>query len=316
MITNQNFAQRDRFKRYSQRDFIPNTVTNRALGEVIKLSDTISATATIAAGGQIVATVTSESLIGRLVFSNLDISLYEGSASAANQIGVGDNVDESNYQISFMKDLASSQNINDSVTRIYIRNAGGTDFSKRVANTNDDGSKFGTANPWDTTALKIGDSVSGDVDAAVRFNSVTIPQGSTIASATLTFTATGTFSFNYLSKIYGIDEDDTADFSSDPLGRSKTTASIDWDETSMADETEIVTPDISTIVQEIVDRGSWASGNDMGFIIENDGTTGDSNADFYDYGTSSAKAALLDVTYGDSKTVIIQAKERYLINQL
>ena len=315
----QNFTQRDRFKRVSQRDFLPQAVQNRHLGDIITLGQTVSASVSVNAEDFILFQIVTSSLIDRLLLTATEISLYEGSVGAANQIGVGGNVDESEYQIFISKDLEDARNATGTVTNIFVRNIGGTtDFSKRVVNTNDDGSKFGTANPWDTSALKIGDSVSGDVDAAVRFNSVTIPQGATINSATLTLTSTALHTFNYFSKIYGIDEDDTADFSGDPLGRTKTTASVDWDETSMGDETQIETPDISTIVQEIVDRVGWASGQDMGFIIENDGTAGDNNADFYDYGDNSNQAALLKVNYGtgSTKTIIINARERPLINYI
>lgn len=112
----------------------------------------------------------------------------------------------------------------------------------------------------------------------VRFQGVSIPQGSTINSATLSLYCIGA---NYgatrggLGKIYGYDTDDAAAFSSTirPTNVSKTTAS-----------TLINTPpsvgawsdfNVASIVQEIVDRGGWASGNDMSFpIIDNSSPSG------------------------------------------
>lgn len=301
--------------RLTKRQILPHSVTQGGLQNPILLGDTASASFSVAGGAQLAIVITQTPNYNYPLFGLTDISLYEDTETAANQIGVGSSVDESQWQvIGPFNDWGTTDDFNIK-TNIYVRNtSGSTDFTKRVANTNDDGSKFGSSS-WSTSELKVGDSATGDVDAAVRFNNVTIAQGATINSATLTLTSTALHSFTYLSKIYGIDEDDTADFSSSPLGRTKTTASVDWDETSMADEAEIVTPDIKTIVQEIVDRGSWASGNDMGFIIENDGTSGSSNADFYDYGTDSSKAALLSVNYNasSSKTLIIKARTRYIV---
>ncbi|MBC8379371.1 MAG: hypothetical protein H8E62_09360 [Planctomycetes bacterium] len=55
------------------------------------------------------------------------------------------------------------------------------------------------------------------------------------------------------------------------------------------------TPDLSSIVQEIVNRASWTSGNSMVFIIEG---TGERTAEAYD--GESGSAALLHVEYTGS----------------
>lgn len=57
------------------------------------------------------------------------------------------------------------------------------------------------------------------------------------------------------------------------------------------------TPDLSTIVQEIVDRPGWASGNAMAFIIESNGVLGRRTAVSYDQ--NSGFAPLLHVAYTD-----------------
>lgn len=73
-------------------------------------------------------------------------------------------------------------------------------------------------------------------------------------------------------RVYGIDEDNTATFSSEPFGRSKTTA---YNDSSNADEPDTgvykeIT--ITSAVNEVFSRGGWSSGNALGLIIENNGS--------------------------------------------
>jgi hypothetical protein len=128
-----------------------------------------------------------------------------------------------------------------------------------------------------TDALVIGYYSSGDadVDGAIRFQGVTIAKSTTIIDAKL--------SFKLYSKIgsgtvrvtcYGLDEDNTGDFSGGfPSSRAKTTT-LD-NETITQGAGDFVTFEVKDIVQEIVNRSGWSSGNAMGFIIVNNGTDED-----------------------------------------
>ena len=170
-------------------------------------------------------------------------------------------------------------------------------YSSRVLAGADDGYWAGS---WSNNSSSggIGANFFGnDVYSAWRFNNVTIPQGAVITSAVLTLKASETKSDNITFKVFGIDEDDTADFSSDPGGRSKTTANADWNINGQTIETEY-TKDVTAIVQEIIDRGGWASGNDLGLITQNNGSANDKIGRFYSYDGASGKAALLEITYG------------------
>jgi len=73
---------------------------------------------------------------------------------------------------------------------------------------------------------------------------------------------------------YGIDEDDTADFSSSPFGRTKTTNSV----TNSCDAGISIGDhwvyDVTDIYQEITSRAGWTSGNAMGFMLEDNGNSG------------------------------------------
>jgi hypothetical protein len=163
-------------------------------------------------------------------------------------------------------------------------------YSQRVPDTDQDGGKY-TGYPWVTYMFRL-----GYLTAGVRFTNVNIPAGATITSAYLKVTSSGWADSNHLMKVYGIDEDNTASLASDPTGRTKTTAAVDWDITTEIDDNTVCTsPDIKTVVQEIVDRGGWSSGNAMGFLILDDGS--DDLNYFYDYEDDSTKAPLLEINY-------------------
>ena len=176
-------------------------------------------------------------------------------------------------------------------------------FTKRVLASADDGYKDPRFSPaWDYTANTITTGYSSfpgadDFTSAVRFNSVIIAKGATITSAKITFKSANSDSNNVLTKVYGIDEDDTADFSSDPTARTKTSASADWDVNGTTSGNTYDATGLASIVQEIIDRGSWSSGNDMGFLIVNDGSTDGISHSWDSWDGDSTSAALLTVEY-------------------
>ena len=99
-----------------------------------------------------------------------------------------------------------------------------------------------------------------------RFQNVAIDQGTTISSAFLkpyvnTLSGTGDF------LIAAIDTDDapqpTAGFQGNKT--SYTTAQVTY--SSIAVAAPHTSPDIKTVIQEIVDRAGWSSGNDISIVI-------------------------------------------------
>ena len=110
-----------------------------------------------------------------------------------------------------------------------------------------------------------------------RFLNLTVPQGASIVEATIQFTAgTSNQLTAVTTTIFGQAADNAGTFTSttsDISSRTKTTASVAWAVPSFATIGDRLaaqkTPDIKTVVQEIVDRGGWASGNAMVFILAN-----------------------------------------------
>lgn len=143
--------------------------------------------------------------------------------------------------------------------------------------------------------------VAGVYDMGARWQSINIAQGSTINSATLSLYrigGSGTISAN----IRGIDEDNTATWStgSRPSQRTKTSATItanqaNWN--NWGTDTWIGIS-IASVIQEIINRGSWSANNALAVVIEDTAGTGSNFAQFnaYEY-TGNVHGAKLDIVY-------------------
>lgn len=141
-----------------------------------------------------------------------------------------------------------------------------------------------------TGGIIVGDNGS-NLDGAIRFHNVYIPQGSPIYSATIRFYVweKGAGSGDLYFKCFGIDEDNTSDFSSYPLGRADTTAKIDPGQISIPSINGYLNINVDSIVDEIVNRSGWSSGNAMGFKFYEQGSsnTGVWFHSSYNVGTTS-----------------------------
>ena len=136
----------------------------------------------------------------------------------------------------------------------------------------------------------------------LRFNNISLPQGAVINSAYIQFTVDELVNGNPCNlTIRGQDSDNTLTFSSTNIvtSRPTTTASVnwsppDWTATGIAGPDQ-QTPDLSAIVQEIVNRPGWLENNSMAFIIDG---TGIRIAEAFD-GVPEA-APLLCITYTET----------------
>lgn len=130
-----------------------------------------------------------------------------------------------------------------------------------------------------------------------RFLNVTIPQGATIESAKVTFRANGSNSGTTTNRIKGQDADTTSTFSdrSDFNTRTRTDFYVDWSIPSFIADTNYDTPSIIGIIQEIVDRVSWASGNSLVLFFDDITLTEYRRA--YSYDGSTTYCPILTVEY-------------------
>lgn len=187
----------------------------------------------------------------------------------------------------------------------------GTTLNLQVSASGDDATEYDTTLNTSDTRTWFG-SWDGFAEAGLaRFLNATIAAGSTINSAVLSLYGTsdsGGFDPQLSpATFYGADEDDCAAWSGTHRigsGVTKTTASVAMlvsdlnggagKNTATWNETD----DLSAIVQEIVDRGGWSSGNDIGIVWEdvtNPGNNQDSGFETYD--STSSRAPKLDIDY-------------------
>jgi len=150
----------------------------------------------------------------------------------------------------------------------------------------------------------VADGSRGDQIIGLRFRNIDIPQGATINNAYIQFTVDETNSGSCNLTIKGQDVDDASAFSTSTnnvSNRTTTSASKSWSPSSWnsvgAAGNDQATPNISNIIQEIVDRSGWSNNNDMVIII-----TGSGERTAESYNGSSSKAARLIVEYTDGSS--------------
>ncbi len=207
------------------------------------------------------------------------------------------------------------------------------ELTYRVSTSTDDAEEQGgntsTNNGSDDLDLG-GFTTSQPTTIGIRFQGIEVPQGAEITEAWLEFTvqrvpsgtvgAVGTEYADISLEIVGQDSDHAATFEnstnniSSTSERPETTNSIVWNDSSspttqpwspVNDVKE--SPSIISIVQEIVNRSSWESGNAMVFKIRHKTAGQTGKRDAYSFDGDSSRAPTLHITYKSTK----QAKLYY-----
>ncbi len=110
---------------------------------------------------------------------------------------------------------------------------------------------------------------NGDMDGAIRFPGVTGSGNCQEARIFLFVNDSSGLSGKVVLDMWGIDEDNTSPFGSDPLGRAKTSESTFWEIDPMPLVGGFVlSKNVTNIVNEIRNRMGWSSGNAIGFLLE------------------------------------------------
>jgi len=148
----------------------------------------------------------------------------------------------------------------------------------------------------------------GSQTVGLRFSQVEVPKNATVKEAHIEFRAKGTSSGAASYTIKGFNEDNIGSFrtNANDISKRRTTSATStwamtgdnaedgWDDPGAQHQTE----DLTSIVQEIVNRPGWSSKNNMGFVITGTGTR---TAESFD--NDPSKAPRLVVKYDDSVTV-------------
>ena len=139
----------------------------------------------------------------------------------------------------------------------------------------------------------------GNQTVGIRFNSVDVPHDATIVNAYVQFMVDETDSEATSLTIEGEDIDNAATFissRSNISSRARTSANMSWSPavwTTVGEAgSDQRTPDVSRIIQEIIDRPGWSSGNSLVAII-----TGTGKRVAESYNGNRSGAPMLHVEY-------------------
>jgi len=171
-------------------------------------------------------------------------------------------------------------------------------LERRIAASTDDAeeSASGAAN-LTSSNLQLVFNASNQIDG-LRFTSLTIPKGAVITTAYVQFAAELNESGATSLGIHGQAADNPATFAGVNLNvsaRPRTVDSVSWVPpawTAGAAGAAQRTPELKTLIQGIVDRAGWASGNALVLII-----TGTGVRTAYSFDGNAALAPLLHVEY-------------------
>ena len=173
----------------------------------------------------------------------------------------------------------------------------------RVSASSDDAEERADGNPTLTSSdIELVFDSNGDQTVGLRFNGSNIPPGANISKAYVQFQADEVNTGVTTLTIEGEDVDNAGTFVDTDwniTSRPRTTAAIPWSPPPWNTKDEAgpdqQTPDISSVIQEIVNRPGWTQSSSLVIIISG---TGERTAEAYD-GVSAA-APLLHVEYVSS----------------
>jgi hypothetical protein len=174
-----------------------------------------------------------------------------------------------------------------------------TPVDVRIAQSSDDVEERPSgAMSFSSSDLELVRDRTQDQTVGLRFQNVNIPQGATITAAYLEFEADEVDSSTTSINIAAEATDNATAFTNvnyNLTGRFPTIASVTWDIPAWNTiNQKHQSPDLSTVVQEVVGRTGWNANNSMVFII-----TGSGERTAESYNGEPAAAPLLHIEYLD-----------------
>ncbi len=228
------------------------------------------------------------------VFAHGDTSTTETVTGLTNDT-------EYSFRVSSVNSGVSSIPSN-TATATPISVGDSTTISARISASSNDAEEYPDGDMLVTgSSLDFIDDGSEDNQAVgLRFPGIQIPSGATIQSVTIQFTTTTTSSSTTNITIYGEDTASASAYSNSDdniTDRTKTSTSISWSDISAWNTvnesgSNQKTPNLTSIVQEIITSNGWSSGDPIAFIFEG---SGDRHA--FSYDSSTSKAPLLEIVY-------------------
>jgi hypothetical protein len=207
----------------------------------------------------------------------------------------------------------------------YISSTGDSGGTFHPMSSVDDGRWNNDSVTWNTSAglLDIGKESTVLYATYIRFPNFTVPNGATINSAYLKLTSGNTVTSTQNQVIRANDVDNAAQPTTwaDINGRVGTTAGVAWTIVNPVIDTLYTSPDIKSVIQEIVNRAGWVSGNALMLLIKDEAQT--STNDWwpyaYDHATAAPPELVVDYDYttggsNDAGADTVTATGNYLVS--
>ena len=155
----------------------------------------------------------------------------------------------------------------------------------------------------DPCPVRISTVPSGGRDGGLRFAGVNLPVAAFVTSATLEGYISGA-NDDLVATVYGEATANAEDFvtSADVNGRARTTASVPVNQIDWGTGWKSI--DVTALVQEIVNRPGWASGNALALLIIG-ANSGAGNCDFDSVDTAPATAPKLTVNFSGTASAVL-----------
>ena len=224
----------------------------------------------------------------KLSASGESIALFDPNGTLVDEVSFG--VQNSDLSFGRTTDGAATFQIFVNATPGASNNASGTPtypatITAIITSASDDAEDpVGNSNTdISGTHLQIVNDWSGDQTIGLRFSDITIPNGSVVDQATIQFTSvTGGFSIGFCDlNISGHYIGNTPTFEEVPnniTSRVVTSTAVNWQppEWLMGGEQSEKqrTPNLKSVVQEIIDHPEWEQNNALAFIINGTGVRG------------------------------------------
>jgi type IV pilus assembly protein PilY1 len=144
-----------------------------------------------------------------------------------------------------------------------------------ISQATDDAYEIASSVNSSSTTLKLSQSTNA-VTMGLRYQDLNIPQGAVITNAYIRFSSngfnSGATNLTFSGELVG-DSITFSETNNNISVRTKTSNSVLWntDNDWPVSNDTIVSPDLSSVVQEIVDHSDWCGGNSLNIIIDGEG---------------------------------------------
>ncbi len=183
-------------------------------------------------------------------------------------------------------------------------------IEKKIANGSDDAYEVNGKMVVNGTIVVAGKEWGSVFRGGYRFTKINIPNGAKITNATLSLAYNWRSGPSPKTILYGESTNNAASFgikNYNISNRSRTAANVRWTNISSgAWGSYFTSPDISKIIQEIVNRSGWSSGNSIGILFYEDPQTTDEWESISYEGGYPSYLATLRINYTPPKVIIFR----------